>query len=107
MTQTQKLINNGDDVVDEMLQGMMAAHAARVAVLVNSLGSTPLKELYIMNARIAERLQSEGLHAHVMLVGPNCTALEITGASITLMHLDDSLQPLIDHPCDCAMFRKG
>jgi dihydroxyacetone kinase-like protein len=30
----------------------------------------------------------------------------MAGASITVMHLDDELQELIDHPCDCAMFRK-
>jgi dihydroxyacetone kinase-like protein len=29
------------------------------------------------------------------------------GASVTLMHLDDELQSLLDHPCDCAMFRSG
>jgi len=28
----------------------------------------------------------------------------MAGASITIMHLDDELQGLIDHPCDCAMF---
>jgi dihydroxyacetone kinase-like protein len=31
----------------------------------------------------------------------------MAGASITVMHLDDELQRLIDHPCDCAMFRMG
>jgi dihydroxyacetone kinase-like protein len=29
----------------------------------------------------------------------------MAGASITLMHLDDELQSLLDHPCDCAMFQ--
>jgi phosphoenolpyruvate---glycerone phosphotransferase subunit DhaK len=24
-----------------------------------------------------------------------------------MMHLDDELQTLIDHPCDCAMFSSG
>ena len=96
-----------DEIMDRLLAEMQAVRGDRVAVLVNSLGSTPLMELYILNARIAERLQSAGLHTHLTLVGPYCTALEMTGASITLMHLDDSLQPLIDHPCDCAMFRQG
>ena len=40
-------------------------------------------------------------------VGPYCTSLEMAGASITMMHLDDELQTLIDHPCDCAMFSSG
>jgi dihydroxyacetone kinase-like protein len=72
---------------------------------VNSLGSTPLMELYILYARVAERLGDVGLVVHKALVGPYCTSMEMAGASITLMHLDDELTPLIDHPCDCAMFR--
>jgi dihydroxyacetone kinase-like protein len=31
----------------------------------------------------------------------------MAGASVTIMHLDDELIRLIDHPCDCAMFRSG
>ncbi|TIM20759.1 MAG: dihydroxyacetone kinase, partial [Mesorhizobium sp.] len=40
-------------------------------------------------------------------VGNYCTSLEMAGASVTLMHLDDELQTMLDHPCDCAMFRAG
>jgi dihydroxyacetone kinase-like protein len=42
---------------------------------------------------------------HKTLVGPYCTSLDMAGASITIMHLDAELQRMIDHPCDCAMFR--
>jgi dihydroxyacetone kinase-like protein len=31
----------------------------------------------------------------------------MAGASITLHHLDGELQTMLDHPCDCAMFRAG
>jgi phosphoenolpyruvate---glycerone phosphotransferase subunit DhaK len=78
-----------------------------VALLVNSLGATPLMELYIMNARIVQRLAQAGLSVHRTLVGPYCTSLDMAGASITMMHLDDELAGLLDHPCDCAMFRQG
>ncbi|TNC58967.1 dihydroxyacetone kinase subunit DhaK, partial [Rubellimicrobium roseum] len=96
-----------DEIMDAILAEMGAAPGDRVAVLVNSLGSTPLMELYILNARVAERLQQAGLQIHATLVGPLCTSLEMAGASITVMHLDDELRRLIDHPCDCAMFRVG
>ena len=84
---------------------MNAPAGDRIAVLVNSLGATPLMELYILNARIAERLKAAGLVVHKTLVGPYCTSLDMAGASITIMHLDDELRRMIDHPCDCAMFR--
>ena len=76
-------------------------------MLVNSLGATPLMELYIANRRVAQRLAGEGIAVHRTLVGPYCTSLEMAGMSITLMALDDELAELLDHPCDCAMFRSG
>ncbi|NLS03367.1 dihydroxyacetone kinase subunit DhaK [Rhizobium sp. P32RR-XVIII] len=96
-----------DELLDRILGEMNAARGDRVAVLVNSLGSTPLMELYIMMRRVKTRLDDAGLVIHSSLVGNYCTSLEMAGASITLMHLDDELQRLIDHPCDCAMFRAG
>jgi dihydroxyacetone kinase-like protein len=96
-----------DEIVDAILDEMRPARGDRVAVLVNSLGATPLMELYVMHRRVARRLADAGLVQHVALVGPYCTSLEMAGASITLMHLDDELQALLDHPCDCAMFSIG
>jgi dihydroxyacetone kinase-like protein len=85
---------------------MGAARGDRVAVLVNSLGATPLMELYILNRRVAQRLAETGLIVHRTLVGPLCTSLEMVGASITVMHLDEELQRLLDHPCACAMYQQ-
>lgn len=96
-----------DEIMDALLNEMKAARGDRVAVLVNSLGATPLMELYILHARVADRLAQAGLAVHKALVGPYCTSLDMAGASITLMHLDDELTRLINHPCDCAMFRQG
>lgn len=96
-----------DEIIDAILAEMGAAKGDRVAVLVNSLGATPLMELYILNRRVAQRLAEAGLTIHRTLVGPLCTSLEMAGASITVMHLDEELQRLIDHPCDCAMFAVG
>ena len=96
-----------DHLMDRILEEMAAKPRDRVAVLVNGMGSTPLMELYIMMARVKARLDEAGLVIHTSLVGNYCTSLEMAGASVTLMHLDEELQSLIDHPCDCAMFRAG
>jgi dihydroxyacetone kinase-like protein len=104
-------LNSADAVVDEIMDAILSemapARGDRVAVLVNSLGATPLMELYILHRRVARRLADAGLKQHVALVGRCCTSLDMAGASITLMHLDDELAGLIDHPCDCAMFQSG
>jgi dihydroxyacetone kinase-like protein len=96
-----------DQLMDRILDEMSAASGDRVAVLVNGLGSTPLMELYIIMRQVKKRLDAAGLAIHTSLVGNYCTSLEMSGASVTVMHLDDELQMLIDHPCDCAMFRVG
>ena len=96
-----------DEMMDRILNEMAPARGDRVAVLVNSLGATTRMELYIMNRRVRQRLDAAGLDVHATWVGPYCTALEMAGASVTLMHLDEELARLVDHPCDCAMFRAG
>jgi dihydroxyacetone kinase-like protein len=96
-----------DAMMDRILEEMAAGSGDRVAVLVNGLGSTPLMELYIMNRRVRQRLDAAGLDVHATWVGNWCTSLEMTGASVTCMHLDEELTTMIDHPCDCAMFRVG
>jgi phosphoenolpyruvate---glycerone phosphotransferase subunit DhaK len=98
-----------DAIVDEMMDRILAEMAAdrgdRVAVLVNGLGATPLMELYIMNRRVKARLDDAGLDVHATWVGNWCTSLEMTGASVTCMHLDGEMATMLDHPCDCSMFR--
>ncbi len=96
-----------DEMLDRILEEMQPARGDKVAVLVNSLGSTPLMELYIMNRRVAQRLDEIGVTVHATWVGHYCTSLEMAGASVTLFHLDDEMQTMLDHPCDCAMFRAG
>ena len=94
-------------MMDRFLGEMGVGRGDEVAVLVNGLGATPLMELYIMNRRIRQRLDAIGISIHATWVGNYCTSLEMAGASVTLMHLDGELQTMLDHPCDCAMFRAG
>ncbi|MDW3214673.1 MAG: dihydroxyacetone kinase subunit DhaK [Ilumatobacteraceae bacterium] len=102
-------LQSADAIVDEMLDRILDEMAPpagdRVAVLVNGLGGTPLMELYIMNRRVEQRLGQAGVGVHATWVGNWCTSLEMTGASVTCLHLDDELTELLDRPCDAAMFR--
>lgn len=93
-----------DRIMDSLLAEMALESGSRVAVLVNSLGATPLMELYIMNRRVHQRLAGAGIEVHRTWVGNYCTSLEMAGASITLFDLDDELTRMLDHPCQCAMF---
>jgi len=101
-------IEAADDVattlVKKILEDLPLARGDRVAVLVNGLGATPYSELYILFRRVAQMMDERGIVIHKAFVGEYVTSLEMAGASISLMKLDDELARLIDAPADCAMF---
>jgi dihydroxyacetone kinase-like protein len=75
-----------------------------VAVLVNSLGGTPLEELYILYRKAAELLEGKGLVIYRPYVGRYACSMEMQGASITLMRVDEELQRLLDAPVETPFF---
>ena len=92
-----------DAVTDELMDAVLAeldlTAGSRVAVLVNGLGATSQIELYVIFRRVKQRLDALGIDIHASWVGEYATSLEMAGASVTLMKLDDTLQALLDHPC--------
>ena len=49
---------------------------------------------------VQKLLEEKGIKAYRTFVGNYCTAIDMTGASVTLMKLDDELKELLDAPCD-------
>jgi dihydroxyacetone kinase-like protein len=98
-------------VADEMLDAILADVAIqagnRVSVLVNSLGATPLEELYILFARIADRLDKLGAQIVMPLVGRYATSMEMAGASLTVLLLDPELEELLRAPAECGFWKVG
>ena len=88
-----------DELMDMIVGELALAERDRVAVLVNGLGSTTQIELYLVFRRVKQRLDALGVDIHASWVGEYATSLEMAGASITLLKLDDTLQTLLDHPC--------
>ena len=96
-----------DMILDQIFAEMRPASGDRVAVLVNSLGGTPLMELYILYRRVEQRLAAKGVEIDMSLVGHYCTSIDMVGASISLLHLDRELQELLHHPCRTAFLQVG
>ena len=80
---------------------------ARVAVLVNGLGATSQLELYILYRRAAAELGRLGVAIEARWVGEYATSLEMAGASLTVMRLDDELAALLARPCRTAALAVG
>lgn len=94
-----------DRIMDRIFSEMKALPGDRVAVLVNSFGATPLMELYILFRRVAQRLSAKNISIDANWVGHYCTSLDMVGASISILHLDNELSDLLHHPCDTAFLR--
>lgn len=70
------------------------------AVLVSGLGATPLMELYVLYNEIEKIMTQKGIKIYKSYVGNYFTSLEMMGATLTVMKLDDELKELIDAPCN-------
>jgi dihydroxyacetone kinase len=78
-----------------------------VLLFVNSMGGTPLLELFIVYRKAHEILTKTGIKVTRSLVGPYITSLEMAGASITVLKLDAELTKLWDAPVLTPALRWG
>ncbi len=77
----------------------------RVAVMVNGFGATPAMELYLMNNEVGRVLSDMGITIARCFVGNYMTSIDMAGASVTLLNLDDELEALLNEPSVTAGFR--
>jgi phosphoenolpyruvate---glycerone phosphotransferase subunit DhaK len=102
---------NADGIVarllDPIVEDLPFGSGDRVLLFTNSMGGTPLIELYLAHG-IAERLLADrGITVERRLVGPFITSLEMQGMSLTLLKLDDELLELWDAPVHTPALRWG
>src|SRR3954451_13689146 len=104
-------LESADDVTDRLLDPIVAdlglSSGERVAVLVNGLGATPLEELYVLYRRVHARLTELGAEIERRYVGEFATSLEMAGASISLMRLDDRTAELLAAPARSPFFQQS
>lgn len=77
-----------------------------VAVLVSGLGATPVMELYVLYNEIEKILRQNGIRVYRSYVGNYFTSLDMMGATLTVLKLDDELKELIDMDADCMGFKQ-
>nr|WP_290665172.1 dihydroxyacetone kinase subunit DhaK [Ardenticatena sp.] len=78
-----------------------------VLAFVNSMGGTPVSELYIVYRKLHEICEKKGLRIVRNLVGAYITSLEMQGVSITLLRMDDEMIRLWDAPVNTPALRWG
>jgi phosphoenolpyruvate---glycerone phosphotransferase subunit DhaK len=93
-----------DILVDSIMKDFPYKKGDQIAVLVNSLGGTPLEELYILYRKVSYLLEEKGIIIYRPYVGRYACSMEMQGASLTLMRLDDELKRLLDAPAETPFF---
>jgi phosphoenolpyruvate---glycerone phosphotransferase subunit DhaK len=90
-----------------ILEDLPFEEGDNVLAFVNSMGGTPLIELYVVYNDLNRLLGERGITITRNLIGPYITSLEMAGCSITLLKLDDELTRLWDAPVKTAGLRWG
>jgi dihydroxyacetone kinase-like protein len=92
-------------MVEAVLADLEPESGTRVLPFVNGMGGTPQLELYVLYGEVERLLRDAGLEPTRRLVGSYITSLEMAGASLTLLALDDELTALWDAPVHTAALR--
>jgi dihydroxyacetone kinase-like protein len=96
-----------DIMVEAVTSDLAAKAGSNVLAFVNGMGGTPLLELYLLYGEVEKRLRAAGLTPVRNLVGSYITSLEMAGASLTVLELDENLTALWDAPVHTAALRWG
>ena len=94
-------------LLEPVLDDLPFSSGDPVIAFVNGLGATPLLELYVLYNEVAEILAGRGITVARSLVGPYITSLDMSGASVTLLKVDDDLLGLWDAPVSTPGLRWG
>ncbi|MGN6502171.1 MAG: dihydroxyacetone kinase subunit DhaK, partial [Pseudolysinimonas sp.] len=88
------------EIAEQLVEPILADFDAKgpAIVMLNGMGGSPLIELYLMYGEVARILERSGVRVARTLVGNYFTSLDMAGASVSLLKLDDELLKLWDAP---------
>lgn len=101
---------SADEIAKRTVQALLddlhpEGENVEVAVLINGAGATPLQELYVLNHSVIRELTRHHVRASRCFVGNFMTSIDMAGASVSLLLLDDELKGLLDEPSSAPAFR--
>jgi phosphoenolpyruvate---glycerone phosphotransferase subunit DhaK len=104
---SREKLASANDIIDQMLEAVRSdlpyESGDEVALMINGLGGTPISELYLLYGRAHQVLTDQGITVRRNYVGEYCTSLDMAGASVTLVKLDDEIDRLLAAPAEIAI----
>ena len=104
-------LESADKIADRMVSNILNDFAdvskiRDVVLLVSGLGATPEIELYVLSRKVEMLIEKRGINIHKAYVGNYFTSLDMKGATLSIMMLDDELKSLIDYPAFTVGFKE-
>jgi len=93
-----------DDLYKRIIDDSKLTTNDNIAIMINSLGATPLEELYIVSKRVNENLSNSKINNVKTYVGRYATSMEMAGMSITTLKLSDNLKKNLFAKSECPFW---
>ncbi len=93
-----------DDLYKRIINDSKLKSNDNIAIMINSLGATPLEELYIVSKRVNENLKNSKINNVKTYVGRYATSMEMAGMSITTLKLNDTLKKYLFYDSKCPFW---
>ena len=94
-------------IVTDLEEDLKLKKGEEVVLLINGFGGSPLQELYILNNSVNKALEADGIRIHRTIVGNFMTSIDMAGASITVLRVDEELKKLVDYPVNTPALTWG
>jgi len=93
-----------DDLCKRILDDFKLKSNDQISIMINSLGATPLEELYIISKRVNENLSKLNIEIIKSYIGRYATSMEMAGMSITLLKMDGDLKKYLFSKSECPFW---
>ena len=71
--------------------------------MINGLGGTTIGELYLLYGIAHKKLEAQGIKVFRSYVNEYCTSLEMAGASLTLLKVNEEIKGLLNEPAEVSI----
>ena len=93
-----------DDLYKRIIDDSKLKSNDTIAIMINSLGATPLEELYIVSKRVNKNLSDSKIKNIKTYVGRYATSMEMAGMSITTLKISENLKKNLFASSECPFW---
>ncbi|WP_303996307.1 dihydroxyacetone kinase subunit DhaK [Megamonas hypermegale] len=92
-------------MTDALAKDLNLTENDEIAVLINGFGATPQMELNLLNYAVTKDLAAKNLKPVRIFIGNYMTSIDMAGASVSILKLDEELKSYLSAPADTPSFK--